>query len=269
MTRSMRSLIQLGLALFLSVTAGALVYQWLGAKGRAAAPRTTGAVPMAVAARDLPAGVKLVPDMIRLVPAQPDSVPGQYFSSAAALGGRVLVAAVGKDEPITNPRLAPESVTAGGVSAMVTPGKRAMSVKGNKVMGLAGFIRPGNMVDVLVTFAPEAGGKKSVTKVVLENVPVLATGTQLGTSEKEEATSQVDIYTVELSPEESEKLALVSTQGTLHFALRNAADTALVLTEGADVQTALGSYRAKPARARHAGGSVELIAGVERSMVKF
>jgi pilus assembly protein CpaB len=112
-----------------------------------------------------------------------------------------------------------------------------------------------------------------MTKVVLENVPVLAAGEQLAAGENGDGPNQADIYTLELTPHESEKLALASTQGTLHFALRNASDTETVLTEGADARTALASYRSGAARtgkARAAAStSVEFISGGTRSLVSF
>ena len=155
-----------------------------------------------------------------------------------------------------------------GSSALVAPGKRAMAVKGNKVMGLAGFIRPGNRVDVLVTM-PVGEKEEKVTKLVLEKMPVLATGTELEPAGDGEKPSSVDVYTLELTPDESEKLALASTQGTLHFALRNASDSEPVLTSGADTKTTLASLRPRPAARPGRGSVVEVITGSQKSQVSF
>lgn len=270
MNASAKSLVQLGLALLFALSAGILVFQWLQAKaspgqGRVPAAQTA---PLVVAAQDIPAGTRLEAAMLRTADYPADLAPAQHFSSPQDLAGRLVIAAVGAGEPLTPSRLSGDGAS-GGINAVITPGKRAMAVRGNKVMGMAGFIRPGNMVDVLVTLPVDPEGKTTMTKVVLENVPVLAAGAQM-TTEKDDAPAQADVYTLELTPHESEKLAQAATQGTLHFALRNASDTETVFTEGADAKTALASYRTpRPVRAGGPTTSVEIISGAKRSQVTF
>ncbi|MBA4357409.1 MAG: Flp pilus assembly protein CpaB [Humidesulfovibrio sp.] len=269
MNGSLKSFAQLGLALLLALSAGILVYQWMQAKagaGRSQAVRTASLV---VAARDLPAGARLAPDMLRTQNYPEAIVPAQHYATAKEVEGRILASAMSANEPLTPSRLAGEAA-AGGISAIITHGKRAMAVKGNKVMGLAGLIRPGSMVDVLVTLPMDGEKQRQMTKVVLENVPVLAAGSQLA-ADKDEAAQQADIYTLELTPHESEKIALASTQGSLHFALRNASDTETVLTEGADAKVALASYRVQRAvrGSRGAASTIEIITGSQRSQVTF
>jgi pilus assembly protein CpaB len=139
----------------------------------------------------------------------------------------------------------------------VTPGKRAISVKGDKVLGISGFIKPGNRVDVLVTVT-HGKIKGEITKIVLENVHVLATGKEIQENEKGEP-SPVDVYTVEVTPEEGEKLTLAASKGKLQFALRNVTDTEIVLTKGATINKTLASFRPPvPPRVR-----------VRRSRAKF
>ncbi|MDP2847418.1 MAG: Flp pilus assembly protein CpaB [Humidesulfovibrio sp.] len=269
MNTSLKSTAQLGLALVLALSAGILVYQWLRTAASPGQAQVQQTAQLVVAARNIPAGTRLEPAMLRTVDYPASLLPEQRYASAQELAGRMLATGVSANEPITPSRLTGEA-GAGGISAVITPGKRAMAVRGNKVMGLAGFIRPGNMVDVLVTLALDENSKRNTTKVVLENIPVLATGTQM-TTDKEESPSQVDIYTLELTPEESEKLALASTQGTLHFALRNASDTEIVLTDGADAKSAMASYRTRRV-AQAPGGTgitVELINGAQRTKVSF
>ena len=140
-------------------------------------------------------------------------------------------------------KLAPASITAGGIAAVVKTGKRAIAVKGDKVIGLAGLINAGNVVDVLVSIE-DPRDKKKVTKLVLENILVLATGSQVEKNEKGEP-SPVDVFTLEVSPEEGEKLALSSTEGKLQLALRNSMDTEIVLTGGATIPDTLESYTGK------------------------
>jgi pilus assembly protein CpaB len=269
MNGSLKSFAQLGLALLLALSAGVLVYQWMQAKASANRGQTVKAVPLVVAARELPAGARLTADMLRVQGYPETMLPAQRYATVQEVEGRILASGMSANEPLTPSRLAGEAA-AGGISAVITHGKRAMAVKGNKVMGLAGLIRPGNMVDVLVTLPVDNNAAKTMTKVVLENVPVLAAGSQMA-ADKDEAAQVADIYTLELTPHESEKVALASTQGTLHFALRGASDNETVLTEGADARTALASYRAaRVARGpRGSGNSVEIITGSQRSQVTF
>jgi pilus assembly protein CpaB len=199
------------------------------------------AVPVAVAGLDLPWGTKLEKQMMKSVLFLKESLPLGHSSEPEKLVGRVLVMPLKKNEPITDGKLAPESVKTGGVSAVVTPGKRALAVKGDKVIGISGFINPGNRVDVLVTLQ-DPRDKMEMTKLVLENILVLATGTQIEKNAKGEP-APVDVYTLELTPEEGEKMALAAAEGKLQFALRNLTDTGKVLTKGANIPQTLASLR--------------------------
>jgi pilus assembly protein CpaB len=133
------------------------------------------------------------------------------------------------------------------------------------VLGISGFIKPGNRVDVLVTLKH---GKKETTKIVLENVLVLASGKEIQENDKGNP-SPVDVYTMEVTPEEGEKLTLAASKGKtpeegekltlaaskgkLQFALRNVTDTETVLTRGATVDKTLASFRPPvPPRVRRA-----------------
>jgi pilus assembly protein CpaB len=150
----------------------------------------------------------------------------------------------------------------------VTPGKRAVAVKGDKVIGISGFILPNNRVDVLVTMEDKKN-KYEMTKIVLEKVLVLATGTQIEENDKGEP-APVDVYTLEVTPEEGEKLALAATRGRLQFALRNITDDETVLTKGATVQGTLSSYRPRVSRkVLRQRTTVEVIKGSEVKKVKF
>lgn len=273
MSRSARALIQIGIALILALGTGVLIFMWTSTVARqpAAAPKAV-TVPVVVARADLRPGVRLTADMLDTRGFTPDSMPAGAFGSAEELAGRVLGTAVGVNEAVTAAKLVDASATGGGVSALIEPGKRAMSVKGNAVMGLAGFVRPGDRVDVIVSLVQGRGNREEpVTKLVLERVKVLATGTQLQPPDADGAVASVDVYTLELSPVESERLALAATQGTLNFALRNAADSDKVLTSGVTVPSALAALRPapKPAPMRRNQVAVEVITGGETRTLKF
>ncbi|MCK4425908.1 MAG: Flp pilus assembly protein CpaB, partial [Deltaproteobacteria bacterium] len=205
-------------------------------------------VSVVVAAADLPWGTKLESKMTDTLPYLKESLPPGYSSSPESLEGRVLISPLRLNQPILEPCLAPVSVTTGGVSAIVTPGKRALAVKGDKVIGLSGFIRPGNRVDVLVTITVPKTKKeitKEITKTVLEDVLVLATGIEIQENKEGGKPHSVDVYTLEVTPDEGERLALASARGKLHFALRNVTDRETVLTKGATISGTVASFRPK------------------------
>jgi len=239
-----KAFIPIVLALVIAAGGSLFLYRWLQIKTQ---PKETvkvesQAVPVAVAAVNIPWGTKLKRDMIKTVPYLTESLPTGYNSDRGKLEGRVAIAALKQNEAITEAKLAPTSVEVGGVSAIVKPGRRAVAVKGDKVIGLSGFILPGNSVDVLVTLT-DPRTKSEVTKTVLEKIPVLATGTEIQENDKGDP-APVDVYTLEVTPEEAEKLALAATQGKIQFALRNVTDKEPVLTRGATIPQTLSSLRA-------------------------
>ena len=241
-----KAMIPIVLAFVVAATASMFTYKWLK---KETAPTEvvkveTEAVPVAVAAVDLCWGTKLEPAMLKTVPYLKDSLPSGYSSNPESLKGRILINPLRQNEPIVEYKLAQASVTTGGVSAVVEPGKRAMAVKGDKVIGISGFIRPGNRVDVLVTLT-DPRTKKKRAKTVLEDVLVLATGTEIEENDEGGKPHSVDVYTLQVTPKEGEKLALAATQGKLQFALRNVIDRETVLTWGATVSGTLASYRPK------------------------
>jgi len=197
-----RAIIALILAVGVAGLSSLFIYRWT--ENKAASQRVVvkaeESVSVAVAVADLSWGTKLGPEMIRVVPFFKKSLPKGYFSDIGSLAGRVVIIPVEENEAITESKLAPTSVTVGGVSAIIKPGKRALAVKGDKVIGLSGFIRPGDRVDVLVTIK-DPRYKRQITKIVLEDVLVLATWTQIengGKGEKGGETSPVDVYTLEV-----------------------------------------------------------------------
>ncbi len=269
MSKSSRAVIQISIALILALGAGLLMFKWSSSVSRQKpVTRQAATVPVIVAKIDINRGTKLLPDMLEIRQYTNDSRPSGAFSDIPAIEGRVLNVAVSQNEAITAKKLADKSILGGGVSALIEPGKRAMSVKGNEVMGLAGFVRPGDRVDVLVSMTV-GEDEDPVAKLVLEHVKIIATGTELAPS-GEGKTASVDVYTLELTPEESERMALAATQGTLHFALRNELDVETVLTTGATVKSALASYKPKPKpRKRKAPVTVEVITGGSTKKMRF
>ena len=239
---NLKAVIPIALSLVIAVVGSFFLYNWVQER---TAPKevvkvAADAVPVVVAAVNLPWGTQIKPEMLKTVPYLKESLPTGYFAKIDDLKERVLIAPMKINDPIAEHHLAPIDVKTGGVSAVVEPGKRAIAVKGDKVIGIAGFINPGNKVDVLVTIE-DPQKKEEKTKTILENIMVLATGTQIQKNEKGEP-SPVDVYTLSVTPEEAETLTLGATQGKLQLALRYVTDTETVLTIGATIPKMLASY---------------------------
>ncbi|HEX5707553.1 MAG TPA: Flp pilus assembly protein CpaB, partial [Pyrinomonadaceae bacterium] len=143
-------------------------------------------------------------------------------------------------EPVTEFKLAAEGSEA-GLSAVIPEGYRAMAVKVDDVMGVSGFLKPGAMVDVLTVIEqPNEGTKKDpISKIVLQNVKVLASGLDMDKPKNEREAVSVRVVTLQVTPEQAEKLALASTAGKLRLVMRNSIDQGDEQTKGIDKQTLL------------------------------
>lgn len=233
-------IIMLVAALVIAGIASVLIYGMLQKKANVKAV-TEETQTIAVAAFDLKWGTVLTKEVVKTQPYLKTSLPAGHIADPQAAVGRVVIYPIQTGEPITESRLAPVNVKAGGLAAVVAPNKRAMGVKVDKVAGVSGFIHPGNKVDVLVSLESKEG--ISITKIVLENIPVLAVGeaVEQAVGQKEKAIP-VDVITLEVTPEEGEKLALAAVKGKLQLALRNYADVEEVQTRGMTVAQLLTSY---------------------------
>jgi pilus assembly protein CpaB len=179
--------------------------------------------------------------MIKTVPYLKENLPQGVISDPTSLVGRVLVFPVKANEPIFESRLAPTNIKTGGVAAVISPKKRAVAVRVDPVIGVSGFIHAGNRVDVLVTIVPDKiSNPNPVTKIVLENILVLAAGPDVEKKGKEP--TSVNVITLEVAPDEAQKLALAATEGKLQLALRNFSDTEDFPTRGTTIPILLSSY---------------------------
>lgn len=272
-----RPLVFFSVALVLGLVTSILVFSWLqNEKNRLmAAPLPLSQnVQVLVANADLAWGTKLTQEMMQMQEFPPGAIPEGHFTSLEAINDRVLLVDIKRNELLLESKLAPLGTTAGGVAAVTDPNKRAMSVKVDDVIGVAGFIKPADHVDVMVTIEPEAGKQgNTIAKMILENVKVLAAGTQMERKGKDEEPKQVQVITVEVDVEEAEKLALASNQGRLRLALRNPLNKEHVLTKGANVGALLSSFRpkaaARPKIEDDGSVRIEVIKGDVRKEVKF
>ncbi len=242
-----KSVMLLGVAVVIALMTSLLIYGYMQRNGRSQEVAVE-IQPVVVAAVDLSWGTRITNEMVKKTNFLKGSLTAGYFSDPALVVGRVLIYPVKINEPLFESRLAPVEEKTGGVAAVISPKKRAIAVKVDKVIGVSGFIHPGNRVDVLMTLAT---GRtfNPVTKTILENILVLAVGSE--TKERkglEEKSSSTDVITLEVTPEEAEKLALATTEGRLQLALRNFGDTESVVTHGTTVSTLVGSHASNPTR---------------------
>lgn len=230
------------MAVLVALIATLFTYRWLEAKSSALQNIET--QPVIVAKADLPWGTVLTKDMVKTVPYLKKSLASGYFPSSTGVEGRTLIYPVKSNEPIFDSKLAPIAMKGGGVAAVIPFSHRAMAVRVDKIVGVAGFIHPGNRVDVLVTLQQTGKVAAPVAKTVLENILVLAVGPEIEVSGKQEKPAPVDVITLEVTPQDGEKLALAAAEGKLQLALRNFSDAKEVLTKGTTISTLLGMQSA-------------------------
>lgn len=242
MDRGMRTLVVLVVALVAALAAGFVAFvamQRVSARA-ASAP----VVPVVVAKREVPLGTLLTSDHVRVME-WPASSPVQGAVSRLddAIGrGTVLTLAV--NEPVTEAKLAAKGIGS-GLSPTITPGMRAISIKVNEVVGVAGFVVPGSRVDVLVTIQPVDAGQQrnSMTRVVVSNVQVLTAGTRIDQDKAQTDGKPIEatVVTVAVAPEDAERIALAQNEGRITLTLRNPLDQEPTPTPGARLASLLGT----------------------------
>jgi pilus assembly protein CpaB len=237
----------------------------------AEAPRTQ----VAVAARDLPLGAILRPDDVRMIAWLGDAVPAGYVRSADEVVGRGLISSVKANELLLETRVAPRGA-GGGLSVTIPDGMRAVSVRVDDVIGVAGFVMPGMRVDVVLTLPPELDRRETVTQILLQKVPVLAAG-QIVQQDAQGKPMTVSVMTLLVSPEDGETLILAANQGKIQLALRNTLDLSDVRTSGANNRTLLpgsrqgssGNARPRTPTPEQTGTVIEAYKGGVRTLIKF
>jgi pilus assembly protein CpaB len=279
--RRYRPFLLLGLAAIIAFSTSSIAYRWLRAQTSAPQQQpeqTTVKADVAIANFDIPRGATLTAEMLRTAKLEAENLPAGIFKAeeVSALVGRVAIVDVSKNEAILQTKLAPLDATH-GVAALVNPSKRAMSVRVDDEVGVAGFIKPNDKVDVFVTVdaqqdGEDSGNSKGITKLVLADTLVLAIGTELVRTGKDEAATPVQVITLEVTPGEAEKLAFASTRGKFRLALRSPLTKEEALTPGATIETLLSSYQGGEIgkkRGKSMDAGVELIRGKEVTMVPF
>ena len=217
-----RALIVLFLAMVSGLAAMLVGAQWMTSRSDG------GGKKMQIAARDIGLGSPIDATMLQEISWNSDTLPSGAFAESKDLVGRVITTNLTRGEPILENKLAPIG-TRGGLSAVIPEGKRAITVKVNEVIGVAGFALPGNFVDVMVN-AQDDVTKGSVSKIVLDRILVLAVAQEA--SRDDTKPKVVSAVTLEVTPGQAELLDLARSIGNLSLVLRNQIDRADGTTSG-------------------------------------
>jgi pilus assembly protein CpaB len=255
--KNIKAIVLLVLALTAGLAAAVYAAGWVSQQASIASNKVV------VANTDIQLGTRINPQMLTMVDWPSGSIPLGAFKDTKDLQDRVLKVGVLRGEAILDGKLAPPGAS-GGLSAVIAEGKRALTVRVNDVVGVAGFALPGNYVDVMVNTQQEKEGKsgeeRQISKTVLEHVLVLAVAQEA--SRDDTKPKVVNAVTLELSPEDSEKLDLARSVGTLSLVLRNQVDKESVKTAGITKKQLFGAAEepvkaeAKPAKSSVRGKPV-------------
>lgn len=219
--KNTRALVMILVSLLLGVVAMFLAGMWINEQTKIESSKVT------VALHDINPGTRLTIDMLSRIDWPGNQPPAGSFADISQLDGRVVRTPLVRGELVLESKLAPVGAS-GGLSGIISEGKRAITVKVNEVIGVAGFALPGNVVDVLVNANDD--DRKPFSKLVLEKILVLAVAQDVGRDGTKPKV--VTAVTLEVTPEEAEILDLSRGIGTLSLVLRNQVDDKYVETSG-------------------------------------
>ncbi len=271
------------LAVVLAAAAAWGAHGWINQTANRLAAQRAVMAPLVVAGEDIAPGQKLEAGRLALQRWPAGALPAGHFSSPQALEGRVAKTPLAKGEVILPAKLA-ERGAGGGLAAVLPEGYRAMTVRVDEVIGVGGFVQPGDRVDVLLTFAKGRYHDDPVTSTVLSDVPVITVGTNLEEVNRggKPQTQKVKVVTLRLTPDQAERLALSSLEGKVILSLRNQGDRDGGSGQGVRLTALLGAAgEARPPEAAEPASPpaastpaarqpprprVEVIKGMERSV---
>lgn len=234
-------------AILVAGAASLLIYRMI--QGRLTAGPQQQTTQVLVAARNLPTGA-LVRDIDFKAAPWPGTLPPGTVVKKEDLVGRGVVSSIYENEPILESRLAPRGAGA-GMAVLIPKGMRAVAVRVNEVVGVAGFVLPGMRVDVLISgVAPGANRYESgaQTRTILQNIEVLSAGHNIQ-KDNEGKPITVEVVNLLVTPEQAEKLSLASNDAKIQLVLRNPMDNEQVKTEGAALAALFGRAAPPPAPA--------------------
>ena len=211
---------------------------------KATAMATQGVV---VAKVDLALGAELKNDDLTIVNFPKGQAPEGTFDKVSDVVGRGVISPMVRNEVVLPAKLASKEAGV-GLPPVIPDGMRALSVRVNEVIGVAGYVLPGARVDVLATASPTDAHADMTTKVILSNVQVVTAGTRLEQDQEKGKPMQVTVVTLLVFPEQAERLALASTEGKIQLALRNPLDQGAPETPGIKPGTLLGMVKVAPVK---------------------
>ncbi len=242
-----RPVIFVALAGLAAMLASVVVYSALKKREAEVQRAMAKTVYIVVAATDLPLGSKIDPGQLKLARWSADAIPDGSFTNPSQVAGAFVKNQFVTNEPIVATKLFLGQKTAGVMPLLIPPGMRAVSVPVDEVSDISGFILPHARVDILVAVANQGEGRgdQPFSKIVLQNVEVLAVAQEV--ENKKDEPELVKVVTVLVTPQDAERLALATREGVLHLAMRNYSDNKIVLTSGTDVHELLHQYSASSA----------------------
>ena len=222
--------IVIGTAVILALLASIGTYRFLSEKGRAAEEARLKTVGVVVAAAEIPFGSSIRPDQVVVAPWPKDRYPDDVLSDVKAAVGRIARREFVRGEPIVESKLLTTEKNVGLLSLRIPQGLRAFTVRVNEAVGVGGFLMPGARVDVVLTTTSSGQNGMRMAKIILEDIRVLAVGQTI--EQKDNNPVSVGTVTLAVTPEDAERLALASNDGSIHLVLRNFADSEKVTTSG-------------------------------------
>ncbi len=232
--------ILVGFSLLWALLVTAVFYRLMARPERPRAPEEK---PVVEAVQVLPVGTILKPELVKLVRLPVTAVPKGSFSRIEEVLERAVTSPIQPDEAVVEARISARG-SGLGVSPLIPPGMRAVSVRVNDVAGVAGFILPGMRVDVLVTGRPP-GRDDMVTTTVLQNITVLSVG-QTVQAEPNKQSISAPVVTLLVNPAQAEALTLANNEGKLQLVLRNSGDQQVSDTSGRQLRELYGADRRAP-----------------------
>lgn len=232
-----RLLTVLGISLVFALVVSSVFYMITSRLKAAPAAKKVETATVVIAAASLPVGKQIQPEDVRLTTVPKDRLPSGAFQKVEEVVGRPVISPILPDEPVVAGRLGDRG-SGFGLAPVIPPGMRAVAVRVNEVVGVAGFVIPGMRVDVLVTVRPP-GEAEPRTATVLQNIVVAAAGQQIQPDASGRAVN-VPVVTLLVTPEQAEILTLAGSEGRIQLVLRNAADQQLAQTPGRELSELYG-----------------------------
>jgi pilus assembly protein CpaB len=238
-----RFLTVLGVSLIFALVVASIFYQMTSRAGSGPKPQPQqmDTQDVVVAGKPLGVGIGVKADDVKVIKIAKTAFPKGAFSKPEEVIDRPVISNILVDEPILEGRLGPRGAGT-GLAPMIPPGMRAVSVRVNEVVGVAGFVLPGMHVDVLVTGRPPGDGQNMMTKTVLNDITVLSAGTTVQADPRGQPIN-APVVTLLVTPQQAEVLTLAGNEARIQLVLRNGADNAAVSTRGISVKSL---YRTAP-----------------------